>query len=342
MIINKSGDEFVYNGITYEIGKRIFANEQSKYYGLIGTIKEIRDGDDKETENEMPDIYCSFDKPILSKDIKRFEEKFSNLYGKEKSLDDISLDSIIMAPSMIKVNKQPTTSIKLYVLTEDWACECDQGQTTRVYTDFLEAKANLNSGIADEIKAGCISDWINEDDYITEISDCSYEGWLEGRYCESHYAISIEEIETDLTDDAIGNIGRIYIDRSRREDFIEQIENWDEVVSMTDSQRQELFNNPDIPERIHSKLSKNDYYWESYWESISEVGHEILDEHLKGNVQSECITPKKRNNEVILDEENSSLLCPFCHSYVAPSEALTYIDMKVPRFCPSCGKELHY
>lgn len=95
-------------------------------------------------------------------------------------------------------------------------------------------------------------------------------------------------------------------------------------------------------ERIHSKLSKNDGYWESYWETVSEVGHEIVSEYLKNNNPTEHIESSKKNNEVILDEENCSLLCPFCRSYVAPSAALTYIDMKVPRFCPNCGKELHY
>lgn len=137
-------------------------------------------------------------------------------------------------------------------------------------------------------------------------------------------------------------LGRSYIDESRREDLLEQIKNWDEIAELTDSQFQELLSDFNVSERIHSKLSKNDGYWESYWETVSEVGHEIVSEYLKNNNPTEHIESSKKNNEVILDEENCSLLCPFCRCYVAPSEALTYIDMKVPRFCPNCGKELHY
>ena len=61
MLINKSGAEFLYNGITYRVGDVIIGSDQSEYAGLIGSILEIRDGDDKETENDTPDIYCSFD-----------------------------------------------------------------------------------------------------------------------------------------------------------------------------------------------------------------------------------------------------------------------------------------
>ena len=59
MLINKPGAEFLYNGIIYRVGDVIIGSNQSEYAGLIGSILEIRDGDDKETENDTPDIYCS-------------------------------------------------------------------------------------------------------------------------------------------------------------------------------------------------------------------------------------------------------------------------------------------
>ena len=69
MLINKPGAEFLYNGITYHVGDVIIGSDQSEYAGLIGSILEIRDGDDKETENDTPDIYCSFEPPVLPADI---------------------------------------------------------------------------------------------------------------------------------------------------------------------------------------------------------------------------------------------------------------------------------
>lgn len=52
MVIRKTGDTFKYEGITYTIGGRIYANGQSDWEGLFGVITEIRTGSDKETENE--------------------------------------------------------------------------------------------------------------------------------------------------------------------------------------------------------------------------------------------------------------------------------------------------
>ena len=46
MLINKPGAEFLYNGITYRVGDVIIGSDQSEYAGLIGSILEIRDGDD--------------------------------------------------------------------------------------------------------------------------------------------------------------------------------------------------------------------------------------------------------------------------------------------------------
>ena len=106
MLINKPGAEFLYNGITYHVGDVIIGSDQSEYAGLIGSILEIRDGDDKETENDTPDIYCSFEPPVLPADIAKVEAVFSDLYDEKKEVDDICFDMVIMAPKMIIVPGQ--------------------------------------------------------------------------------------------------------------------------------------------------------------------------------------------------------------------------------------------
>ncbi len=70
MILNRIGDKFEYEGLTYVIGAPIMGTPESEYEGLYGTITEIRDGEDKETENETPDIYCSFEVPALPCEVK--------------------------------------------------------------------------------------------------------------------------------------------------------------------------------------------------------------------------------------------------------------------------------
>ena len=60
MIINQEGMRYTYNGTTYTIGAAVVATEASECQGLCGIITEIRDGVDRETENDTPDIYCCF------------------------------------------------------------------------------------------------------------------------------------------------------------------------------------------------------------------------------------------------------------------------------------------
>ena len=74
MLMNKPGAEFLYNGITYRVGDVIIGSDQSEYACLIGSIFEIRDGSDKETENDTPDIYCSFDPPVLPRTSQRLKQ----------------------------------------------------------------------------------------------------------------------------------------------------------------------------------------------------------------------------------------------------------------------------
>ena len=92
------GAEFEYEGVKYVVGQPVVATAESEYEGLHGTITEIRDGEDKETDNETPDIYCEFEPP---------EEVFSDLYDEPKELEDIILDLVIMAPGMVRPLEVP-------------------------------------------------------------------------------------------------------------------------------------------------------------------------------------------------------------------------------------------
>lgn len=85
----------------FTIGERIIATEASDYHGLIGIIKEARDGDDKDTDNKTLDIYCDFYCPAELKDVMELENRFSKLYERPVHIGEIPLDGIIMAPGMI-------------------------------------------------------------------------------------------------------------------------------------------------------------------------------------------------------------------------------------------------
>ena len=86
MIINRIGAEFEYEGTTYVIGAPIVGTPESEYEGLYGTITEIRVGEDKETENETPDLYCSFEVPVLPCEVKSWKRFFLNCIARKRPL----------------------------------------------------------------------------------------------------------------------------------------------------------------------------------------------------------------------------------------------------------------
>ena len=103
MLYQKEGDRFTVDGITFTVGGKVFANKNSEFTGLFGTVTEIRTGNDREeTYSDTPDIHCCFEPPEDQDLIYAYERRFSELYQTPKKLDEIGLDCVIMAPSMLE------------------------------------------------------------------------------------------------------------------------------------------------------------------------------------------------------------------------------------------------
>ena len=161
MIYNRSGAQFEYRGITYTIGGKVYANDESVYAGLYGVIREIRTDEDLETDHDTPDIYCEFMPPVLPDEIKAFETHFSRLYGTEKRLDDVGIDMVIMAPDMLVVldPQKDAQSLEIFLVREDWAIDDDYGTSTQIVADYHLAKFHFNTLIFQEMLDGCIQKW---------------------------------------------------------------------------------------------------------------------------------------------------------------------------------------
>ena len=289
MILRKKNKPFKYDGKTYFIGEEIVALNNSEYSGLFGRIVEIRDDADKETDNKTPDIYCEFDPPLFPKDIEELEKRFSDLYKAHKKLDDITLDSVIMAPDMIKslTEKTDGRKITIYSLEEDWAYDDDYGHTTEIISDYMLAKKKLCEKIKNEKEDGSVERWLDDDELIEDYGNDYYEAYLDGYYSSSHYLVSITSHNAAVNDSVVSDIANAYIDNSRVEDFVSQIEQWDEVEKMTDKQYNAMITDTDLPDRIRSALSKNDTYWEAYWQSISELAFRMVEEYSKKQFSEE-------------------------------------------------------
>ncbi len=286
MVIDRIGAAFFYEGKKYVVGEQIVANDASEYEGLFGRIIEIRDGDDKETENDAPDIYCEFEEPVLKSDIWNLEQRMSGLYGERMTLEDISLDLVIMGPDMISTiaeieNNSPTADI--YILTEDWAVNDDYGRSTGAFTSLEMARLSMRQMLTKEKQEGCIPVWEDEADFVEDESDMSYSAYREGFWCESHYELTIQKLNIRMSPSFLREAADQYDIQTKQNDFVEQTEPWGDKYNLSDEVVYNLRHSKEISPRVQNKLNKNDAYWEAYWESFSEVAHEMCKEAEGGN-----------------------------------------------------------
>ena len=179
MIINKNGETFIAGNKIFRIGGMVLANDNSDYCGLCGRITEIRDGDDKETENEGPDIYCDFDIPERDYMVTEIECRFSLLYQMQKHITELPFDSVVMAPEMLEpvTDKLPESGERLYALayyrdsdTENvsgaLAISNDRAMLVRKMLDDLDAR-NMKAVLAHSQEDEDGSEYVFEPSNIT-------------------------------------------------------------------------------------------------------------------------------------------------------------------------------
>ena len=278
MIINRIGAQFTYEGVTYTIGDKIFSNDTSDFRGLFGYIKEIRTGDDRETDNDTPDFHCYFYPPFEPKAIAELESRFSDLYRSPKKVEDIALDEVIMAPDMIQVvtSAHSTHMITAFRIEESWVIKGEAGSEVTPALDELQAKQRMAELIHNESTEGCILEWCDDPQFEVEITPTFYECWLRDEYCENRYQVKITPIHICVSDELFESIGRRYVDGILRKHFAEQIECWEELEGLTDTQITEMIAAANVPERIKKQLNENGYLIESYWESVSEASFDLV------------------------------------------------------------------
>lgn len=284
MIINRIGAQFYYDGETYTVGGKVCANDASEYEGLYGVITEIRDGDDRETENDTPDIYCQFMPPVLPDDIEALEARFSKLYQSEKHLDDLGLDMVIMAPEMIRVLEpvNGTPSLTAYIVREDWAFTGDYGEDFHLAVDPDLAKYLFTSLVLEAQENGYVKEWFDRPDMEQEYKADSYECWLHDSYYENHYKVYIEQKKLTTSRELLSAIGSLYVENQFRRHFAEQIKDWEELEGMTQTQIAQMIASPEVPARIQKQLEQNSYLIESYWESFSEAAFDLVRKFKEG------------------------------------------------------------
>ena len=273
MIYNKNGDMFFYEDKMFIIGEEVFASE-SDYAGLLGRIKEIRTGEDRDTENEGPEIYCNFRPPILKQDAELVSKmRFGN--------EDLSLEQVIMAPKMLMPtryvgNGLPT--IKVYAVVEDCMIDGEDHDETRLFSDKKHAEIVLRQSIQKERENGCIAGWQSSKLFVEEqYNDLYFTAYFKNEYCFNHYTVYLQEMDLSLSMPLLKDLLPLCLGMKYRKDIAEQIESWDipEAVKRTS------INDPSLYIRMQSALSAKELYKEEYTVAVSEVAHTLTKEHAK-------------------------------------------------------------
>ena len=271
MIIKRPGSEFTYEGVTYAVGDVIIGTNESEYEGLYGSILEIRDGEDKETENETPDIYCSFEEPARPSEVKKLESIFSDLYDEPKTIEDICLDEVIMAPSMIRVLSGVADEpiIKIYKVVEDWAIAGESDDEETLFTDLDSAKLFFHRKLSNEVYGGCVDLWRDKAGFVEEEDDRRYAAYVDGDYCDCHYVISLLEAELHIGAAQLRTLGSAYNAEIRRQHFIAASQQEEGVETLMEAQYKQMLHDPEIPAMIQAELDANEFYHEEYWRAVT-------------------------------------------------------------------------
>ena len=285
MIINKPGAVYHYDGVEYVIGEPIAGTNESEYEGLFGSITEIRDGRDKETDNETPDLYCSFDVPLLADDMRKLEERFSELYGEPKTTDDIILDEVILAPCMVEPIGKDAQEHKLtiYEVSEDWAIDGESGDNVTLFGDYNSAKYDFTEKLKEEMDSGCISKFENdEENFVLDTSEDFYEVYIDGEHMMNHYTLKITKHKIALTRAFKSILIDTLLKQRITEDFKEQIKPWDSLDNLDEKQIARLHQDPRLLEMVKAPLFADGAFWETYSEIVCDVAYKLVDEYVKG------------------------------------------------------------
>ncbi len=276
MILDKRDQEFFYEGKRYYIGQQIVGTKASEYEGLFGTITEIRDGEDKDTENETPDIYCDFEDPQMPYDIKGLEERFSELYGEPKTIDDIILDLVIMAPEMIEPVEDPSRTQKIYIVVEDTVHDGEHSLNLSIASSMEAAKKEMRLMFRNQMADGFIRDKLDGEDYIVKSEETGYIAYPYEGYETEHYVLYIKEHEMTTDSDFVDRISSVCRDERYEEDYFDHIQEKLDDNEITQAEYDLLMKYPASGEMISTALSKNDSYWNAYWQTMDNIIENIL------------------------------------------------------------------
>ena len=190
MIYNQENQTFEYQGQQFSVGGIVYVNSSSQYYGLLGTIEEIRTGSDTVEKSREIELYCDLCEPVLQADKERIHKILQPIDGWYKN--------IVLSPSEIILNQdntQKTIKREVVLLVEHWNYH-GEGEKHRIRA-FFDREATLRTlrfQLDAENEDGMIKEY-KEENFVVEETENSYEIYVSDEYCYNHYSIYVEVIE---------------------------------------------------------------------------------------------------------------------------------------------------
>ena len=128
---------------------------------------------------------------------------------------------------MKRRNKEIITDGYIYM------CSYDTSITNKIFLHYFDMLRSVHIAYEEKIKNekedGSVERWLDDDELIEDYGNDYYEAYLDGYYSSSHYLVDITSHSVSVNDSVVSDFANAYISKSRVEDFVSQIEQWDEV-----------------------------------------------------------------------------------------------------------------
>lgn len=196
-------------------------------------------------------------------------------------MEDLGLDFVIMSPEMLiplPAPKQDYPQATLYIVASHWASDGESGSYEIPFTSLIDAQRQFHDDLREEQDGGSIDSWRQKSQFMEEETQNSYECYLDGEYCENHFSIALKRFSLPIASSFMETVAGLWQAKDMREDFLEQVEDWEEFQALTDSQREKWLASPDFPQRLLARLRSSSAYQKAYWEAVSEVAATLLKE----------------------------------------------------------------
>lgn len=295
MILNEFAQPYLIGEQLYSVGDLVYANQHSEYEGLFGHIIEIRDGEDKLTTADSPELVCAFTKPVLPDVIHRLERRISRRDRQPKMLHEIDLTRVILpleATTVIEEENPISYDVGCFRLNVEWIIDGNKSTFSLMFTDYISARKRFMDMLETEINSGCIDAWSRCDEFFVNCDMEWFECWLVGQCDSNHYRIALDQENLRLTSDALQTIGQLYLDQLFRKDFALRTSETGAIEKLPENMQRLIIEDLCIPDYVRKSIEECPSFKEAYQEVLDVAARKLLIHYAQRAGRPSCYQAK--------------------------------------------------